>query len=98
MNEVLETDTFSQTADSCEKSEREWIDKMRSQLSENLLVGKLLHYEWFREKKFRDKRLFYLINQTTNKAVLIAFGCKQEQEKIIQHFIVNKIEYLKLVE
>ena len=97
MNEVHETETFSKLYDACDPQERRWIDKMKDQLSENLKVGKPLRYDWFREKKFDNKRLFYLINENTKKAILIAFGSKRDQQKIIDHVILNKERYLRLI-
>ena len=97
MNLVLETETFSKLIEASEKNEQIWIEKMKTQLKENLAVGKPLRYEWFREKKFGNKRLFYLINESTQKAILIAFGTKKEQQKIITHILINKERYLKQI-
>ena len=60
------------------------------ELIENLRVGKPLRYDWFREKKFDNERLFYIINEDSKKAILIAFGSKKDQQKIINHIILNK--------
>lgn len=97
MNQVFETEVFSKIYEACEAREQDWIDKMKVQLSELLKVGKPLKYDWFREKKFENKRLFYLINEKTRKAVLLAFGSKKEQQKIIDHILKNKEIYLKHV-
>ena len=97
MNSVYETETFSKLYDAAERVEQEWIEKIKDQLAENLRVGKPLHYDWFREKKFGNKRLFYLINEETKKAVLVAFGSKKEQQKIINHILINKEQYLRLL-
>ena len=51
MNQVYETEAFSELYDSCETAEQEWIDKMKDQLTSSLLVGKPLQVSWFREKK-----------------------------------------------
>ena len=68
---------------------------MKDQIAENLNVGKPLHFDWFREKKLGSKRLYFLINENTKKAVLVAFGDKKEQQKIINHILLNKELYLK---
>ena len=47
MNEVYETNIFTNLYESAEKSEQEWIDKIKKQLGENLNVGKPLRFEWF---------------------------------------------------
>ncbi len=97
MNQVFETETFSKLYEASEKREQIWIDKMRDQISENLDVGKPLQFDWFREKKFENKRLFYIINKSTNKAILVAFGTKKEQQSIINQIMTNKERYLKLI-
>ena len=96
MNAVFETEPFSRLYNTLERKEQEWIEKVRDQLSNNLKVGKPLRYDWFREKKFENKRLYYLINEKTNKAILIAFGIKKEQKKIIDH-IISKENFAKFV-
>ena|SRR3989338_46376 len=97
MNEVYETEPFSEIYFTLEKKEQEWIEKIKEQLSENLSIGKPLRYGWFREKKLDNKRLYFLINQKTKKAIFLAFGCKKEQQRIIEHIVSNKERYLKLI-
>tara|TARA_Y100000310_G_C20210522_1_gene591107 strand:- start:156 stop:452 length:297 start_codon:yes stop_codon:yes gene_type:complete len=98
MHEIFQTETFSKLCDASEKKEQIWIEKIKDQLMENLCVGKPLHYSWFREKKFENKRLYYLINETSKKAILIAFGNKKEQQKIINHILINKERYLRMID
>jgi len=97
MNEIFETDTFSKEYNASERVEQEWIEKIKDQLAENLLVGKPLHFSWFREKKCRNKRLFYLINEQKKRVILIAFGTKKNQQEIIDHILTNKDRYLNLI-
>ncbi len=97
MNEVYETEEFFKFYDASEKVEKEWIDKIKDQLIQELRVGKPLRFDWFREKKLGNKRLFFLINETSHKAILIAFGVKKDQQQIINHIIINKERYLKLI-
>lgn len=97
MNEVYETETFSKLYSASEKKEQEWINKMKDQLAQSFHVGKPLRFEWFREKRFENKRLFFIINEKTNKAVLLAFGTKKDQQKIINHILLNKEKYLQLL-
>jgi len=95
MNVVYESDTFSKLFDAAEKREQEWIDGIRDQLSENLRIGKPLRFDWFREKKLGNVRLYYLINEKSRKALLVAFGPKKEQQSIINH---NRERYLRLID
>ena len=97
MNEVYETETFSKLYLRLEKKEQDWIEKIKEQLMQNLGVGKPLGFLWFREKKFENKRLYFLINENARKSVLVAFATKREQQRIINYILYNKVEFLKLI-
>ena|SRR3989338_4081765 len=96
--EIYETETFSKLYGAMGKVEREWVNKVKLQLIENSGVGKPLRFNWFREKKFGDKRLYYLIYQDLSKILLVSFGSKREQQKIIDHIVKNKDRYRKIIE
>ena len=70
---------------------------IKEKLRENLNIGKPLKFNWFREKKFGKKRLYYLTNEKNRKAVLLAFGTKRNQQDIINHIIENREDYLTLI-
>ncbi len=97
-NEVLETESFSKLYETLEKEEKEWIKKIIIQLKTNSLTGKPLGFKWFREKKFKGKRLYYLVYENSSKVLLVAFGGKKEQQKIIDYVLENKELYKKFVE
>ena len=96
--EIYETETFSKLYEVMEKEEKSWIDKIKVQLKDNPNVGKPLRFEWFREKKFGDKRLYYLIYNNINRVLLVSFGSKKEQQKIINHVLENTERYRKIIE
>ncbi|MBN1940772.1 MAG: hypothetical protein JW772_01165 [Candidatus Diapherotrites archaeon] len=97
-NRVLETDAFSRLFETLEQDEKEWIRKIIRQLGQNSGVGKPLRFNWFREKKFGGKRLYYLVYEKRNAVLLVAFGAKKEQQKIISHVLQNREKYKKAVE
>ena len=96
--DIYETETFSKLCGSMEITERKWIDKIKLQLKENPDVGKPLKFEWFREKKLGNKRLYYLVYQNLNRILIVAFGSKKDQQKIINHILENKDKYKKIIE
>jgi len=96
--EIYETETFSKLYESMEKEEREWISKIKVQIKENPNVGKPLKFEWFREKKLGNKRLYYLVYQNIERVLLVSFGSKKDQQKIIDHILMNKDRYKKIIE
>ena len=95
---IYETETFSKLYEVMEKEEKEWVDKLKLQIKDNPKVGKPLRFDWFREKKFGDKRIYYLIYKNLNRVLLVSFGTKKEQQKIIDHILENKERYRKLIE
>lgn len=97
MNTVTESELFSELYYQLDKSEKDWIGKVIAQLKDNLSVGKPLIFDWLREKKFGNKRLFFLVNEKLGKAMLFSFSTKKEQQTIINHVIQNKEEYLRML-
>ena len=94
MNEVSEHESFSRAIQACTVVEREWIETVKNQLRQNLLVGDSLRYWWFREKRLKGRRVYYVINESAQKALLVAIGGKKDQQYIINHVIMHKKEYL----
>jgi hypothetical protein len=67
-------------------------------LEKNSAVGKPIRFRWFREKKFGGKRLYYLVYEEQDIVLLVAFGTKKEQQKIISHIMQNRKKYKRIVE
>ena len=97
MNKVFETETFADELNRCTQDELEWIDKIRDQLKENFNIGKVLRYYWFREKKYKGRRLYFVTNTRTRKALLISIGSKKEQEETIKAILQNMDYYLGFI-
>ena len=87
------TDTFKEVYESIDQSERQWIDKIKRELEE-YPTGKPLSYKWFREKKYLNKRLYFLVDEESKKILLISFASKKEQQKIINFVKANMKELL----
>lgn len=96
--ELFETEPFSKLFKSLDKRGQAWIVKIKTQLKINPFGGKPLHFEWFREKKFEGKRLYFLVSEKNKKILLLAFGSKKDQQKIIDHILFNKEDYWRIVE
>ncbi|MBI4210749.1 MAG: hypothetical protein HY544_04560 [Candidatus Diapherotrites archaeon] len=96
-NKVLETDSFTRFFESSSVEEREWISKIIEQLKQNSFVGKPLGYKWFREKKYKGKRLYYLVYENSEKVLLLAFAGKKEQQAIINNVLANLERYRRIV-
>ena len=91
--QVYATNTFEELFPTLDWSEQLWIEKIKEKLEENP-TGKILHFNWFREKKYLNKRLYFLIDEETKKILLVAFASKKEQQKVIDFIMVNMQELL----
>ena len=87
------TDTFKEIYASLDKSEQNWIDKTKKKLAENP-TGKILQFSWFREKKFLNKRLFFIIDDELKKILFVSFASKREQQDVINFVVNNRQELL----
>lgn len=96
--EVYRTEAFSRVFESLDSDEKQWIIKMLAQIKGNPRAGKPLKYNWFREKKFKDKRLYFIVYDELGKILAVAFGGKKEQQRIIDSIIRNMDAYQKLAE
>ena len=94
---VYTTDTFKKLFSSLDKSEQQWIRKIKVKLEE-YPTGKILMFDWFREKKYLNKRLYYLIDESSKKILFVAFAPKNEQQNVINFIQANMkelLDYLK---
>ncbi len=91
---IYATDTFKKLFSALDRNEKEWIEKIKKQLEESP-SGKVLHFNWFREKKYLNKRLYYLIDEKQAKILFVSFASKKEQQKIIDFVKANMDELLE---
>ncbi len=96
--EVLQTIPFAALFEKLDKREREWVQKMKQQLSFNPFAGKPLYQDWFREKKFEDRRLYFLVHGQKKRVMLVAFGSKKDQQKTIEYILAHRTEFWEELE
>jgi len=74
------------------------IQKIYSQLKQNPYVGDQIRYNFFREKRLNEKRIYYLIYEDLKVVLMVAIGGKKEQNQKIDE-IIKKLpkfrEYIK---
>ncbi len=81
---VYHTEIFRKLYSTLDHSEQLWIEKIQRNL-EVFPTGKLLYFPWFREKRYRNKRLYFLIEYTHKKILFVAFASKKDQQKTIDY-------------
>ena len=82
---VIGTHTYLKEIDKWPKQDKEAALKIPNQLKESPLVGKPLGYPFLREKKIRERRVYYLIYEDFNLVLLVATSGKKDQQATIDH-------------
>ena len=90
-------EAFEKVYEKLDTSEKVWVESIKIKLKENP-SGKILRYSWLREKRYLNKRLYYLVDEENKKILILAFGSKKEQSEtifIILNQMKDLLEYLK---
>ncbi len=91
---VYTTESFDKEFGKLNKSDQEILDKMFKQLTQNPNVGDQLRFPFFREKRLREKRVYYLIYDDLSAVLMVAIGGKKAQQTTIDQ-IVNLLPEFK---
>ena len=90
---VFSTESFKNEKLKLTKSEQEQIDKMFLQLKENPYVGDSLRYRFLREKRIKEKRIYYLIYDDLLSVLLVAISDKKAQKETIDEIVISLDSY-----
>ena len=95
---VYTTDNFEKKIEKISYSDKERIQKLFIQLKENPYVGDQIRYKFFREKRIREKRVYYLIYDDLQAVLIVAFGGKKKQQETIENVIKTLPEFKAYLE
>lgn len=97
MYKVYRTETFDRQVRKLPKEEQKQIELIEQQLKINPFVGKPLGYKFFREKKIKGRRMYYLVYEDFVLVLLVGLSDKKDQQATI-NLIKNRIpEYYEVV-
>ncbi len=98
MFRVFTTEEFDNKFSKLDVSEKKKISKIIDQLKEKGdSVGKPLGRNYFREKKFGGKRLYFLVYKEFMVVLGIAISNKKTQQETIDKIISRLEDYKKIV-
>jgi len=98
MFKVFTTKEFDEDFNKLDGSDKKIVEKIMNQLKEQGgEVGKPLQRSYFREKKFGNKRLYFLIYKEFMVVLGVAIGDKKLQQTTIDKTISRIKYYEKLV-
>ena len=84
---VYTTERFEKKIDKLSDADKEIIQKICLQLKDNPYVGDAIRYQFFREKRIREKRIYYLVYDDLNVVLVVAFGGKKTQQDTIDEIV-----------
>ncbi|MBU2615696.1 MAG: hypothetical protein KKC19_01190 [Nanoarchaeota archaeon] len=90
---VYTTSNFDRERFKLSGEEQKRIEKIFLQLKINPYVGEQLQYRHLREKRIKEKRVYYLVYDDLQSVLLVAVSGKKDQQVTINHIINNFGEY-----
>lgn len=84
---VYGTETFEKEFDKLSKDYQHFIKKIFLQLKENPYVGDSIRYKFFREKRIKEKRIYYIVYDNLLSVLVVAVGGKKVQQDTIDEII-----------
>lgn len=94
---VYTTESFEKEVSKLSLSDREIIQKIYLQIRDNPYVGDALRYRFFREKRIREKRLYFLIYDEFSAVLVVSISGKKIQQKTIDCIIKYLPEYKEYI-
>lgn len=83
MFNIFTTEEFDKDYEKLDTSIQRMIDNEIRQLEANPYIGKPLGYKFFREKKVKNYRFYYLIYDEYVVVFVVALSGKRDQQKAI---------------
>jgi len=95
---VFVTQTFQSKLLKSDKKFKLWVEKVFDQLAVNPFAGKPLTVKWFREKRFGNYRLYFLVFEDKKSVYAVNLSTKKDQQKIINSIWLLLDTYKKELE
>ena len=95
---VYTLNVFDKEMSKLPEFDKEIIQKIFLQLKENPYVGDMIRYKFFREKRIKEKRIYYLVYDDLKIVLIVAIGGKKAQEETIDKIAGYFKEYREYAE
>ncbi|MBU2616401.1 MAG: hypothetical protein KKB79_00250 [Nanoarchaeota archaeon] len=74
---------FKQELSKFDKGLQDRVEKIKDELVKNPYSGKPLGVNWFREKRYENYRLYYLVYENLQSVFMAGISNKKDQQKTI---------------
>ena len=95
---VYITESFEREINKLSRYDQEIIKKIFLQLKDNPYAGDQIRYKFFREKRIKEKRIYYLVYDDLMLILVVALSDKKAQEETIDKVVRYFKEYRKYAE
>ena len=95
---VYTTESFDKEVEKLPKDDQDIIQKMFLKIKDNPYSSDQLRYRNLREKRVREKRVYFLVYDVLQAVLIIAIGGKKDQQATINHIINYFDEYKEYLE
>ncbi len=95
---IYTTESFDKEVAKLSQSDQEIIQKMFLKIKDNPYAGDQLRYRHLREKRIREKRVYFLVYDDLQAVLLVATSGKKDQQATINHIIDYFDEYKEYLE
>ena len=90
---VYTTESFDKEVEKLSIGDKRIIEKMFHKMGENPYTSDQLRYRHLREKRIREKRVYFLVYDDLQAILIVALGGKKDQQATINHIIDYFDEY-----
>ncbi len=90
---VYTTESFDKEVEKLQKCDQEIIQKIFLKIRDNPYASDQLKYKNLREKRIREKRVYFLVYDNLQSVLFVAISGKKDQQVTINHIINYFDEY-----
>jgi len=90
---VYTTERFNREISKFSQEEQKRMQKIFLQIKENPYVGDQLQIKILREKRLKEKRIYYLVFDDLRAVLVVAISDKKAQQKTIDYIMTYINEY-----
>lgn len=95
---VYTTESFDKEIEKLDKGDQEIIENIYRKIGENPYTSDQLRYKHLREKRIKEKRIYFLVYEDLRTVLIVAIGGKKNQQATINHIISYFEEYRDYLE
>ena len=91
--EVYTTENFDKEVEKLTKEYQEIIENLYLKIRDNPYTSDQLRYRHLREKRVKEKRIYFLVYDDLQAVLLVTISGKKDQQATINHIVYYFDEY-----